>query len=454
MPGDETNETRASRTPGPGRAAAFVRFALGLSTRGLEAAGKFGLYALAVAWLGESPAGLFFLALTVQHLGATAARLGTERILARNTAAYLASGQAQEARGTIFAGLALNAAASGFVALVLAVWPAPLARLLGAPELAPLLSVLVIGLPGQAMAYAAGYILIGLGRPILAQLIMNAAPPVAALAALVLGVRGAEPVLLIYSLAAVVGFAGALVVIVGDLWRAPARRRTREDRLPGVLSGLRSFYWVELIQAGIIGAPMIFLAHAVSTAEVGAFSLANRLSMLVVTLVVSLGAMASANLAAHLRLGDDAALRRDVRRLGTAAQVAGLPAILALALGGPWLLSALGVTAAAAAPVLALLALSQAALVLFPARDVLLASAGHDRTLRNLNVLQAGVMLIGCLALIPAFGLWGAGIAAATCWTAGPLVTHFVARKRLPQAFLRASVEVGEGAAIDGNRQP
>ncbi|WP_395671726.1 lipopolysaccharide biosynthesis protein [Phenylobacterium sp.] len=422
----------------PGARAALP-FGVGLAARGLEAAGKLGLYTLAVAWLGESPSGLFFLALSVLHIGGTVTRLGTERVLSRNTAAYLASGQVREARDTILAGLGLNLLTSAGAGLVLWLAAEPIAvHLLRQPPMTPLVRLLVLALPAQAMAYTAGYILIGLGRGGAAQLLMNALPPVAALAVLALGARSSPGAFLGFALAYVVCAFAAMAVIAQAWARAPRPATpTRADRLPGLGSGLRTFFWVELIQAAIITAPVLALARVAAAAEVGAFSLASRLSMLVLTLVVSLSAMSAARMGASLRREDAEELRRVVRRLGVVALACGIPAVALLAVGSPLLMDRLGVTTSGAAGVVTLMALGQLPFVLAPGRDTLLAMGGGERELRDIAIVQAALMAVGCLTVVPLFGLWGAAALTATTWTCGALSCHFAAKRRAPHAFGR-----------------
>src|SRR5690606_39270682 len=146
------------------------------------------------------------------------------------TAAYLASGQRREAGAVILWGLALNVAASSLGAAILWLGAEPIARIaLGTPEIAPLLRILAAALPAQTTAWAAGFILIGLGRPALAQLLMNALTPVLVLAAMALGVRTAAGVLWCY---AAVYFAclAASLILIALRWRVTAKAASAPSR--------------------------------------------------------------------------------------------------------------------------------------------------------------------------------------------------------------------------------
>src|SRR6201996_4509884 len=107
----------------------IFRYAGALASRGLEAAGKFGLYMLAARLMGPTDAGLFFLCLTWVNLCATLARMGLERAMSRHIAAELAIGQGRGARQVLLAGLGWIMLASLIVASVTFLFAGPLANL-------------------------------------------------------------------------------------------------------------------------------------------------------------------------------------------------------------------------------------------------------------------------------------------------------------------------------------
>ncbi|MFN3461016.1 MAG: lipopolysaccharide biosynthesis protein, partial [Oceanibaculum sp.] len=91
---------------------ALVRYAAGLGVRGVETAGKLGLYVAVGVRLGAHDAGLFFLCLTWIGIVSTAARLGLDRAMTRHIAAELAVGNGRAARAALVQGLALTTLAA------------------------------------------------------------------------------------------------------------------------------------------------------------------------------------------------------------------------------------------------------------------------------------------------------------------------------------------------------
>lgn len=417
----------------------LIKYGVGLSVRGLEVAAKFGLYALAARLLGGPGSGIFFLCLTLLHLVTTAARLGTERPIARNVAAYLAGGQTDLAGRTILRALGLTFA-TGLIAAVAvfltAHWQA--ASAYHQPEAEPALRLLALAIPAQVLAYTCGYILIGLERGAAAQLLMNAVAPLVTLAALVLGVRSLDQALVVYAGAYWACVLAGLVLI----WRAWSRVPrgapvTRSDVLPSLLQSSRQFYIVELLQATLIAAPVIVLARFAEATAVSQFSVANRLSMLVSAMVMSMGAMAAPTLAQRHRLEEGVALSAALRQLTLASIAVCLPVIVIMILARHPLLSLMGADVGAAPLALTIMALGQLGIAVLPARDTLLAMSGHGGALRSLSLMQGVVIFGGSFLLIPPLGAAGAAMVSAAAFIVGGVGAELMARRYVPEAFGR-----------------
>ena len=157
--------------------------------RGLEVAAKFGLYVLAARMMGGYQAGLFFLCLTWVNLASTGARLGLERATSRHVAADLAIGDGAAARRTVRTGLAWTAVASLASRADVARSQTGVTFLFHQPDLIEPLRTAALILPPQTVAFALGFILIGLGRGVAGQMVQSAIPPLLSLLALLSGLR-------------------------------------------------------------------------------------------------------------------------------------------------------------------------------------------------------------------------------------------------------------------------
>ena len=406
-----------------------------LSGRVLEAASKFGLYALAARLMGGAQAGGFFLCLSVIHLSATAARLGLERPLTRHVASERAIGHPGRARRLAWRGVGLMAGASLLAATGLCVSAPLLATgLFHTPSLAGALIVAALVLPLQNIAYGAAYALIGLGRAGAAQMVMNALAPALALTAIVCGVRRLDSLLIAY--AAAYGICALIgLVIVHRASRQPAASSSEPAGalLPILFASARLLLVVELSQAALLSLPVLIIGHAVSEQAVSAFALANRLTMLVTTVVLSVGAVAAPAFAAHYRRHAWSALKEANARAFRMSIGLCLPLIVGLAVTAGPLLRFLGARSQEAVQSLWILLVGQLVFCLLPCQDTLLAMTGHGAVLQRLSLFQLAACIGLTLVLTPMFGIRGAACASAMVWITGALGCAIAARRVLRQ---------------------
>lgn len=415
---------------------ARVHVVLSLGARGLEAAAKFGLYALAARALGGHDAGRFFLALSVVHIVSTVARLGLERPLTRHVAAELAVGDGAAAGRAILTGSAAIGIASAAAGVLLFLTAPVVAHdLLRQPDMVGVLRLAALIVPLQNLAYALAYALIGLERGAAGQMVMNALAPTLCLTALTLG--AADLTRLLFAYAAAFGACGllGLACIVAERSRltTPAGWTPPPVALPSLWRGARPLLVVEVSQASLLSLPVLILGALADPVSVSVFSLASRLSMLVTTVVLSLGALSAPAFARHYRLADWPALRAAVRHNRSLTLAFCLPLIAVMAIGAAPVLAVLDVEAARGVPVLLILLCGQLVFCVLPSRDVMLAMAGQGRILRRLSLWQLVCCTVLCFAAIPLWGAIGAALASATIWIGGAVALAVTARRRLPQ---------------------
>ncbi len=406
-----------------------------LGARGLEAAAKFGLYALVARVLGGDDAGRFFLALSVIQIVSTVARLGLERPLTRHVAAELAVGDTRAAGRAAIVGCGAVAAASVAAALALAggaPWIA--GRLLGQPDMVPILMLAALIVPLQNLAFVLAAVLIGLERGAAAQMVMNALAPMLCLGALVLGADDLHRLLWVYAGAFGLCAGLGLILVLRDAtrWRTGAVV-PGAVALPSLWHGAGPLLVVDVAQAALLSVPVLILGAFADPDAVSVFALCSRLSMLVTTVVLSLGALSAPVFARHHRLGDWSALREAVAGNRRTTILLCVPLTIGLAIVAGPMLRLLGVATASGVPVLLILLVGQLVFCLLPSRDLVLAMAGQASVLRRLSLWQLGVCMVLCFALIPPLGAVGAAVASATIWIGGAVALAISVPRRLPQ---------------------
>ncbi|MFT0890940.1 lipopolysaccharide biosynthesis protein [Pseudochelatococcus sp. G4_1912] len=421
-------------------------YGVGIGVRGLEVGGKLGLYMLAARILGAYDAGLFFLGLTWAGLASTIARMGLERALTRHLAAELAVGNRQAARADLITALVWTTLAAALIALLTIIGARPIAEhIFAEPPLAVALQLAALSIVPQTLAIVAGSALAGFQRGILAQIVQNALWPVLTLLALVLGAHDLHTLQMFLAGAM---FASAVLGLAIIARRSELRRgnsaseaeilpegQASYDPLPGLWRTAMPLGVVEVVQVSISSLPVLALGVFVDPATVGAFSVAQRISMLIWVVILSIGTISAPSFAAHHRRGDLAGLQHVNRRTRIMVMAFGLPPVGLMMFFPATFLELIGHGFDIAASALVIMAVGQMINCLLPCQDIMLAMTGHGVALRALNLLQLGVCIVLGAILLPLWGMTGAAILTAIIIAQGAIGTTLVLRRVMPGAF-------------------
>ncbi len=291
----------------------FGHYAAGLGVRGFEVLGKLGLYILAAAALGAHDAGLFFLCITWVGLLSTIARAGFERAMTRHIAAEIAVGRGRAAGRAMRTGMSVHVATG--VAAALFTWATAefvAGSVFSQPDLARPLALSALLLLPQTMVISVGYVLTGLKRGVAAQLVQNALWPVLTLLALVAGARQLDALILALAAALTLSTLVGAVLIAQRrpaLQDRPGAAEPAGDALPPLWRAALPLGLVEVVQIGLSALPVLALGIFVDATEVGAFSVAHRISLMIWVVIVSIGTVAAPHFAELHRRGEIDQLR-------------------------------------------------------------------------------------------------------------------------------------------------
>ena len=177
------------------------------------------------------------------------------------------------------------------------------------PELATPLALSAAAVVPQTLMVVAGSVLAGLNRGVASQVVQNALWPLLTLAALGLGARSVEALLLAMAAAMMISTVTgiALVAIRRDVFSGHERQKqgsTETQTLPALWRTALPLGVVELIQVSLAAVPVLVLGVFADPASVGAFSVANRISMMIWVVIISIGTVAAARFAEHHRRGE------------------------------------------------------------------------------------------------------------------------------------------------------
>jgi O-antigen/teichoic acid export membrane protein len=435
------------RLAGGGLPGVVLRYVGALATRGAEVVGKFGLYVLAARQMGGYESGLFFLCLTWVNLLSTAARLGLERAMSRHVAAELAVGDGAAARSVVIMGLVITSVASAGAAILTLLVARPASLLLfHEPDLVGPLRIAALILPPQALAFALGFTLIGLGRGVAGQMVQSAVPPLLSLGALLAGLRDVDSVLYAYAVSYAVCCCLGLGYLAYDWRRAMAPHTVSppatQEALPPLHVSARQFLVVELVQSALLSLPVLVLGMFANASAVSAFSVALRITSMINTILISLAMIGAPAFARHHRLREFSRLRQMERQTRLMAMTVCLPLIAIMMMFPKSLLSLLGGDFMPAGGAMVILSLGQIVNTLLPTQDMMLAMTGHSRVLQRISLQQLCVCMLLCATLVPAFRLIGAAALATVCLVQGRIGFALAVRRLVPELSARARPEL------------
>ncbi|MFG1397613.1 lipopolysaccharide biosynthesis protein [Roseixanthobacter pseudopolyaromaticivorans] len=416
----------------------YSAYAAALVVRGMELVGKLGLYMIAARILGAHEAGLFFLCITWIGLISTVARAGFEKAIIRHMAAELALGKERQARIALFTGVGWATFGGALATALTVLFAHPLsAHVFGEPDLGLPLAVSAAVILPQTLCIVIGHALSGLNRGVAAQFIQNGLWPVLTLAAVAAGITSLNGMLLALGGANLAATLVGLYLILrhkGPL-HTPSPDDPPEEVLPALWRTAFPLGVVEVVQVSLNSIPVLVLGVFASASDVGAFSVANRISMLIWVVIISIGTIAAPSFAALHRRGEWDALRTLNRRVRAVVALCGIPVIAAMMIFPAQVLHLIGPGFESASAALVIMGVGQLINCLLPCQDIVLAMTGHGGVLRWLNTAQLATCCLLGAVLIPLFGMTGAAVLTAIFIAQGAIGTTLVLRRLLPRAF-------------------
>lgn len=413
-------------------------FIAAMVVRGIELVGKLGLYMLAARILGAFEAGLFFLCNTWVSVGATVARAGFEKAVMRHIAAELAVGNGPEARAALLQGTLWTLVGGILVSALTLLFAEPLAdHVFTEHALTRPLMIAAASILPQTLCIFTAHALTGFGRGVAGQFVQNGVWPILTLGALAIGIHSLDGILYAFAFSNLAGAILGGVLLVRERRRFQSRPAadSHGETLPTLWRTAWPLGLVEMVQAALNAIPVLVLATFASPQVVGAFSVANRITVLIWVIIIAISTIAAPSFAAAHRRGDWDDLRMHNRKARMAIALIGVPAVIVMMLVPEWLLHLIGPGFEIAAMALVVMSAGQLVNCLLPTQDVMLAMTGKGGVLRWLNAAQLASCCILCALLIPPFGMMGAAVATAIIIAQGAIGATLAVIRLMPRAY-------------------
>ena len=383
--------------------------------------------------LGVEGAGLYFLALAVTAVASVIGRVGLDNALLRFVATCATHGDWAGVKGVYALGMRMTVVASGALTLFiffLAPWMA--ITLFKKPELSEPLRWMSLSILPFALLNLQAESLKGLKRILDAMLVQGIGVPLTSLLLIVplADSHGVIGVGMAY-------FAGTVLIAVLGMWawhRAIAGHAALTATFPfGELwKSCKPMILVLIVHRAILPwAPLFLLGIWASSEEVGIFGAASRVAMLVSFMLVTLNNVAAPKFAELYAKGDMESLGRTARRSAMLITLLASPVLLALIIGGHWVMAMFGAGFEQGAPILIILSAGQFVNALTGSVGYLLIMCGNESKLQTLTIWTTILMLMVSLFIIPYWGSLGAALASSMAVVVGNIWSVLVVRREL-----------------------
>jgi len=383
-------------------------------------------------FFGADGSGVYSIALTVLTIATVFGRLGMDNTLVRFVAGGAATANWASVKGAYRAAMVISLVASvGTSVLLFLTAPFLAERLFHKPELAPSVRWMALAVTPTVVCTLLSSMLQGLRR-VFASTVLSAVAG-SGFALLALWLIGPEfgPVGATWAYAI-----GSVLSAAAAWWWwhrvTPMLKRVRGefDRRTLLQSGLPLLWatsmsmamnWIATFALGVWG----------TTADVGIFNAASRVTLLISFVLIAVNIISAPKFAALYEAGELDVLASLARSSTRLMILLAAPLVIVFLVVPRAIMGIFGPEFVRGSMVLAILAVAQAANVIAGSVGHLLIMSGHERQVRNSNLVAAATCLVCAAALVPPLHGLGAAIAVATSQIVRDFVEVDMVRRHL-----------------------
>ncbi|GMT42520.1 MAG: hypothetical protein IEMM0002_0931 [bacterium] len=408
---------------------AAVAFAIRLIGAGLE----FGFTVLLARMLGADGTGIYFLAFTVVTIGTVFGRMGLDNVMLRFTAANAVVEDWKAVKGVYRQGIKLAFAASTAAALVIFISAPILAeQIFKKPDLLIPLRWMALAVVPLSLLYLHAESLKGLKRILDSQLVYGVGVPALSLAGVhfLSGYWGVLGAVWAFTIASVI------TAIAGFwLWKvATPQLKDIEGTfsIRKILNSCLPLFWARSMRLALGWTAPFMLGIWGTKSDVGIFSAALRVSLLMSIFLFAFNSIAAPKFAALYKQRDMDALNSTARKTTLLMLILTSPVFILFFFTPDWVMSLFGSRfSEEGSAVLAILAVGQLINVMTGPVGYLLAMSGNERPLRNNVAAALALNVILNAILIPLAGVVGVALSMAISLAVLNLGLMYMVKSRL-----------------------
>jgi O-antigen/teichoic acid export membrane protein len=363
--------------------------------------------------LGAEGTGIYFLALSVTTIGSVIGRIGLDNALIRFVASHASRGEWGKVAAVHSLGIRMAIVSSIIVTICLfLISPWISASLLGKPELSEPLKWMSLSILPMVLFNLQAQSLKGLKRIRDAMLVQGVSLPLILL-------------ILIFPLSEIAGITGLawsyviaslLAALLGIfVWKKNMSKHIFSPEIfpfYKLWESCKPLLVVSFMNSALMPwAPVILLGIWVDSVEVGVFSVATRVALLLSFMLLAINNIVAPKFAELYAKKDMVSLGQTARRSALLITLMASPLFFVLFFYGDWVLSMFGKEFMDGNKVLSVLAIGQLINVICGSVGFLLMMSANEKIYRNITMISGVVQLILTLVLVPKMGGIGAAIA-------------------------------------------
>jgi len=388
--------------------------------------------------LGSNQAGLFFLGLSAISLLSVFVRIGLDNILLREIAANWKNNDREIVKGDWIKGMTCIWVASIATSLTVYTFSPWLStEIFDKPMLAPILQWMSLGIPLFASIFIVGFSFQAIEKHHLLILLQNMGFQLPILLILLIhGGNNALQLSLLWLITVLVLSVTASAYFFKNFLGVTAKYRPfRELLLPAI-----PLWWMQMLQVfQIFGIPLM-LGMFVTSSEVAWFYAAMKIATLVSLILTVVNISIAPEFSIHSRSGNQAELEKISKRAVMLTLLLASPVFLIIFSVPSWLLSFFGHDFINATTSLRVLAIGQLVAISTGPVGYLLMMTNNEKRVSQTASINALLLIILCIVLLPTYGINGAAYAITLSMIVVNLLNVFWVQRELqfnPMIFWR-----------------
>jgi len=398
-------------------------------TRSFSAVVSFAMNMVIARYLGVNESGYFFLALSVITVLATFCRGGSDLILLRFVSIHYSKSENNEMQSVIIT-LLKRAVIFSLIVAPFIVFGSKIISiyLFKKPPLETTLMWMGLSIPFYATYMLQSWAFQGIKKATHSIVIQGTLLPLLLIVAVfIFSPATSSQLSFIYFILSVI------TCVCGYLWwkKITTGHATAYGNRRQLINESKPLWTVAMLQTGIQWGGQFIAGAYVKPAELAQFAVAQRTSLLISFVLLAVNLVSAPRFAAYYNAGEMDKLKRYVGSTTRMLVVVSIPLVVVVFIFAPQIMNLFGKGFSGGAMLLRILAVGQLVSMVSGSVGYLLMMSGHQKEMRNINIINGILAIVLFMVLIPLYGALGAAIATSIAIASQNLMAVYQVNKKL-----------------------